>query len=146
MKYVTQVEIAASRERVSELVADPAHYSAWQESLQNMELLEGQSGQVGARTRLDHQMGKREITMIETVTHRGLPGRFEATYEAKGVWNHAVSRFEAIDDDRTRWTMESEFRCSGLMWFMTTLMPGMFKKQTLATMSAFKAFAETSES
>tara|TARA_B100001964_G_scaffold234021_1_gene292066 strand:- start:116 stop:220 length:105 start_codon:yes stop_codon:yes gene_type:complete len=28
------------------------------------------------------------------------------------------------------------------MWVLITLMPGMFEKQTQATMEAFKAFAE----
>ncbi len=58
-----------------------------------------------------------------------------------GILN-ALSTFEALDENRTRWTMESEFRCSGMLWLLAKLMPGMFKKQTLATMKAFKAFAD----
>ena len=91
-------------------------------------------------------MGNREINMIETVTRRELPDRFTATYEAKGVWNEAYNYFSESDENQTTWKMETEFRCSGLMWVMTNLMPGMFKKQTQATMEAFKAFAENHES
>ena len=142
MKYTTHVEIALPRNRVIELFDNPDNYSSWQESLVGMELLEGAAGQEGARTSLEHKMGSREITMIETVTHRGLPERFTATYEAKGVWNEADNHFSELDGDRTMWKMDTEFRCSGLMWLMTNLMPGMFKKQTQATMEAFKSFAE----
>ena len=107
-----------------------------------MELKEGNAGQVGARTALDHKMGSREVSMLETITRRELPDRFTATYEAPGVWNEADNFFSEIDENRTAWKMDSEFRCSGIMWLMTNLMPGMFKKQTKATMEAFKAFAE----
>ncbi len=142
MKYTTNVEIDVSRDRVVEFFANPDHYAAWQESLVSLERLEGEPGQVGTRTQLQHRMGKREITMLETITETSLPDVFSATYTAKGVFNQAINRFTALDDDRTTWTMETEFRCSGMMWVLTTFAPGMFKKQTQATMEAFKAFAE----
>ena len=80
--------------------------------------------------------------MIETVTERALPDSFTATYEAPGVWNQAINRFEDVDAGRTRWTIETEFRCKGVMWLMTKLMPRMFKKQTGSVMIAFKNYAE----
>ena len=142
MRYVTQVDIASPRASVIALIDDVEKYGQWQESLVNVEHLEGEPGQVGTRTRLHHKMGKREITMVETVTRREMPDVFAATYEAKGVWNQAINHFAELQGDRTRWTMETEFRCKGLMWFMTKLMPGMFSKQTQATMDAFKVFVE----
>ena len=81
--------------------------------------------------------------MLETITHREDPTHLTATYEADGVWNQAINRFEERDGSGTDWVMETEFRCRGVMWFMTRLMPGMFKKQTQKTMEAFKAFAES---
>ena len=80
--------------------------------------------------------------MVETVTRRELPDRFVATYEAPGVWNEADNYFYALDEGATRWEMHTEFRCRGVMWLMTTLAPWMFKKQTLATMRAFKDYVE----
>ena len=142
MKYTTTVEIDVPRERVTALFANPDHYADWMESLVGLERLDGEPGQVGTRTRLDHKMGKRAVTMTETVTVCDLPDLWRATYEADGVWNEAVNRFTDLDGARTRWVMDTEFRCKGIMWLMTTLMPGMFKKQTQATMEAFKAFAE----
>ena len=52
------------------------------------------------------------------------------------------SSFSELDPERTLWEMGREFRCKGVMWVLITLMPGMFEKQTQATMEAFKAFAE----
>ncbi|MDP6942633.1 MAG: SRPBCC family protein [Myxococcota bacterium] len=142
MKYTTNVEIDVPRARAVELFTNPDHYATWQESLVSLERLEGEPGQVGTRTQLQHRMGKREITMLETITETSLPDAFSATYTAKGVFNQATNRFSALDGDRTAWTMETEFRCSGMMWVLTTFAPGMFKKQTQAAMVAFKVFAE----
>lgn len=145
MKYTNTVDIALPRDEVVALFDDLDNYSAWQESLVSLEPLEGEPGQVGTRTRLNHKMGKREVTMVETVTARELPDAFTATYEAPGVWNQAINRFSEIEGGHTRWDLDSEFRCSGFMWVLTTFAPGMFKKQTQATMEAFKAFAESQD-
>ena len=142
MKYTTRVVIELPRARVVELFENPDHYKDWQESLVSQERIDGEPGQVGTRTKLLHKMGKREVEMLETITKRDLPENFTATYEAPGVWNLAVNRFSEPDPERTTWEMDTEFRCKGIMWVMTTFMPGMFKKQTQATMEAFKAFAE----
>ena len=48
MKYTISVEIDCSRTRVLDLFDSPEQYSAWQETLVEMERLEGESGQVGA--------------------------------------------------------------------------------------------------
>ena len=143
MKYTTTVNIERPPAEVIERLADCRQYSAWMESLVTMELLEGEPGQVGSRSRLTHKMGKREIDMLETITHREDPTGLTATYEADGVWNQAVNRFEDREGGGTLWVMETEFRCKGVMWLMTRLMPGMFKKQTQKTMEAFKVYAES---
>ncbi|MGB1700085.1 MAG: SRPBCC family protein, partial [Nannocystaceae bacterium] len=57
-------------------------------------------------------------------------------------WNQADNRFEDEGDGNTRWVMETEFKCKGVMWLMTKLMPGMFKGQTQKTMEAFRVFME----
>lgn len=142
LRYTTRVEIELPRQRVIELFENPDHYSSWQESLVGLERLDGEAGQVGRRTRLQHKMGKREIEMLETITQRDLPDMLTATYEAKGVWNQAINRFEESGIDRTTWSIDTEFRCSGIMWVLTKVAPGMFKKQTQSVMEGFKAFAE----
>jgi uncharacterized protein YndB with AHSA1/START domain len=142
MQYTIRVEIDLPRAEVFECYTNPNLYSTWMESLVSMEILQGEPEEVGTRTQMAHKMGKREIGMLETVTHREFPSRSVATYEADGVWNQAINHFEEIEGGGTAWVMETEFQCKGLMWLITTLMPGMFKKQTRQTMEAFKAFIE----
>jgi len=145
MQYTIRVDIDLPREAVFESYTNPHVYRTWMESLVSLEILEGEPGEVGTRTQMAHKMGKREIGMLETVTHREFPSRFVATYAADGVWNQAINHFEELEGGGTEWVMETEFRCKGIMWLMTTLMPGMFKKQTRQTMEAFKAFIEGQE-
>lgn len=142
MQYTISTMIARPRTEVIQHLADSQHYSEWMESLVSMEVLEGEPGEVGTRTRLVHKMGKREVVMLETITHRENPSLLRVTYEADGVWNEAINRFEEEDGGATRWVMETEFRCKGIMRVMTTLMPGMFKKQTRKGMEAFRTFIE----
>ena len=143
MQYTTTIEIERPRDEVIALFVDQDNYPQWQDTLVRREHIEGEPGQEGLKTRLLHQMGKRQIEMVETIVKSELPELFVATYTSKGVYNEAVNRFVAVDDKRTAWTMDTVFSCKGMMWLMTTLMPGMFKKQTRATMSAFRDFAES---
>lgn len=142
MKYNTEVEIALSRQQVIALFDNPERLREWQPNLQEKELLSETAGQEKARTRLVYQMGKRRVEMIETVTKRDFPAQFDAFYEAKNVQNWVSNAFTAVSENRTRWVLSSEFKCSGIVGLMAFFAPGMFKKQTLKTMQQFKAFAE----
>jgi hypothetical protein len=70
-----------------------------------------------------------------------LPEEFTATFEAKGVVNNQTTRFEKIDENNTRYISDNEFIFSGLMKILS-LMPGVFKKQSMKYLEAFKEFAE----
>ena len=142
MQYTTVIEIDLDREKVAELFANPSNYSSWQDSLIKQEIVEGEPGKIGTRTKIEHKLGKRKIEMIETITGSDLPNLFTATYVGKGVWNEAINRFSRVKGNKTRWEMKSEFRFSGFMWVMSKLLPMMFKKQTRRTMLAFKNYAE----
>ena len=142
MKYSTTVKIDLPRESVVELIDNQENYHKWQESLMSLELLEGEPGQVGTRTRLVHKMGPRKIDMIETITKREFPDLFVATYEADNGRNEAINRFSILDVNRTQWTIETEFQFTGAMKAMASLMPGIFEKKTQKVMESFKAFVE----
>ena len=142
MKYKLQVELDIHRDRVLEIFENTDHLQAWQPGLQKYELLRGEAGEVGSVTLLVHSVKGREIEMIETITQRNSPQLTASTYEAKGVWNEVVNRFRELPGDRTLWQLETEFRCTGLMWLMATLAPWTFKKETRVHMERFKEFAE----
>ena len=140
MKYTVDVVIDLPRARVIELFDDPDNMPKWQPDLISFE---HQSGQPGAKSQLRYKMGKREIEMIETITSRNLPDEFSGTYEAQGVWNSVANHFKEEGPEKTRWIMESEFKCSGFMRIIAFLFPGTFKKQSLKMMNLFKDFAES---
>ena len=142
MKYTVNVEINASRDRVIELLGDANSYKQWQPTLLVCEHLAGTAGTVGAKTKLVHKMGRKQVEMTEMIEQLDLPGSQTLTYVAKGVWNQVVNRFEATAEGQTRWTMESEFQCKGIMRVISRLMPGAFKKESLKHMRRFKQFAE----
>jgi hypothetical protein len=142
MKYTVSIDLDLPRERVIELFDSVENLYKWQRGLVSFESLEGEPGQVGAKSRLVYKMGRRTIELIETVTLRDLPERFDGTYDAKGVHSIAQNRFIEVGPDKTRWEATQEFQCKGFMRIMAFLLPGAFKKQSLKYLQDFKAFAE----
>lgn len=142
MKYTLEIVIDRPIDEVVALFDDPENLKHWQPGFVSMKPLQGTPGQPGARTALVYKMGNRTIEMTETIEVRDLPAEFTGTYEAKGVWNRVRNEFNAVSENRTRWISENEFRMSGMMKVLAALMPGMFRKQSMAYLENFKAFAE----
>jgi hypothetical protein len=153
MKYTVSMEIALPRERVAQLLADPAHLPKWLRGLMLHEPLNGMHGQVGTRSRVVMQMGQQKFEATETITRRepvdlhGIPEdsvvRFEREIVAKGMWNAARERLTETGPETTLWVSESEYHFSGLpMRLVAPFMRGAFRKQSLQHMQDFKAFAE----
>ena len=107
MEYTQEIEIALPRSRVVELFDDPENLPKWQEGLQSFELVSGEAGQVGAKSRLVYKQGRRTIELIETIIRRDLPDAFDGAYEARGVYNLSENRFTEIGPDRTKWVSRS---------------------------------------
>lgn len=142
MKYTTEIEINKPVDKVIELFDNPNNMDKWMEGLQSFEHVSGKPGQVGAKSRLKFKMGKREIEMIETITVKNLPDEFSGTYEVKGVFNIVKNKFSALPGNRTKYISEQEFQFKGFMKIIGFLMSGVFKKQSMKYLIAFKSFAE----
>lgn len=143
MKYTLKITINLPIEKVIEKFDSLENMKHWQKGFIGYETISGIAGQTGAKSRLKYCMGKREVEMIETITHKNLPAAFHGTYEAKGVFNTQENYFVKIDEGATEWTSVSAFRFTGVtMKILGFLMPGAFKKQSYAFMKDFKNFAE----
>ncbi len=153
MKYTVSIHVALPRERVVQLLADPANFPKWLRGLLVHEPISGPSGEVGTKSRVVFQMGKQKAEGIETITRREpadlsrIPKesvvRFDRELVGDGMWNVTRDRFTDVGPDQTLWESESEYRFSGvLMRLVGLLMPGAFRKQSLEHMQDFKAFAE----
>ena len=115
MKFTEEITINLPRDRVITLFDSIENLYKWQPDLISFEHESGMAGEVGAKSRLEYKMGKREVIMVETITVRNFPDEFSAIYEAKGVWNEVKNYFHEVDENTTKWVSENEFRCSGHM-------------------------------
>ncbi len=152
MKYSISIEIALPRERVLQLLEDPAQRAMWLRGLVSHELRRGSDGHVGAESRVVFQSGNKTMELTETITRRepenlhGVPSDCVIHYEreivADGMWNAAREHLSESNPERTLWVSENEYRFKGLMRLAAPLMRTVFIKQSRQVMEDFKAFAE----
>lgn len=143
MKYTTEIIIDLPREEVIKKLDNADNMKHWQRGLISYKILSGPAGEEGAQMELNYKMGKREVTMIETILKRDFPKEFNATYTTKGVYNKQTNTFVETSENQTKWISESEFKFDNFsMKVFGFLMPGVFKKQSLKYLTDFKNFAE----
>lgn len=153
MKYTNSIEIALPREKVAQLLADPAHLPKWLRGIVLHEPVHGIHGQLETRSRVVMRSGKREIECTETITRRDPANLHEIPKEVvvhfdreivgAGMWSMVRDRLSESDPETTLWESESEYRFNSVaMRLVGRLMPGAFHKQSQQHMQDFKAFAE----
>ena len=153
MKYTNSIEIALPRERVAQLLADPAHLPKWLRDMVLHEPVDGQHGQVGTTSRIVMKSGKRTVEFTETITRRepadlheiprDVVVHFDRESAGEGMRSVVRDRLTEAGPEVTLWESDSEFQFDGLlMRLMGFLMPGAFHKQSQQHMEDFKAFAE----
>jgi len=152
VKYTIPLEIALPRQRVIELLEDPAHRPKWLRGLVSQEVVHGVDGQVGTESRVIFRSGKQTTQCTETITRRepthlqDVPSdrdiRFEREIVANGMWNAAREQLTEAGPESTLWVSENEYRFTGLMRLAAPIMRAAFVKQSRQHMEDFKAFAE----
>lgn len=143
MKYTSEILINLPREEVISKLDNPENMKHWQRGLLGYEILEGTPGTKGAKMKLDYKMGKRSMTLTETILENKFPSEFHANYDTKGVHNIQRNFFHDLDGKSTQWVSENEFQFNNFgMKLMGWLMPGAFKKQSQKYLKDFKNFAE----
>ncbi len=126
-----------------DLIDSPDNMKHWQPGFLGMTHISGEQGQEGAKYSMRYKNRGKEMEMIETILKRDFPSEFNATYEAKGVFNRQINKFVEVDENTTKWTTESYFEFSTIMMkIMGALMPGAFKKQSMKYLVMFKEWAE----
>ncbi|UGT59561.1 SRPBCC family protein [Nocardia asteroides] len=153
MKYTNSIEIALPRERVAQLLADPAHIPKWLRGVVLHEPVRGVHGELGTESRVVLRTGNREVECVETITRRepaelrdipaGAVVRFDREIVGAGMWSAVRDRLTEAGPGTTHWESESEYRFdSRLIRLLGRLLPGSFRKQSQQHMLDFKAFAE----
>ena len=142
MKYSCTVMIDRPIAEVIDKFDSTENLHNWQPTLKATEHLSGEPGQPGAKMKLTYDQRGRDMFMVETINDRSFPTSFSATYEAPGVVNPCVNRFEDLGN-QTRWTMDTEFRFSGFMAIISLFMRGAFPRETQKMMDQFKSWVES---
>ena len=143
MKFALELPLQKSRDEVWKAFDNPENTKIWQPSLVNFETSSGIQGQPGAVSKLTYKEGKREFSLIEKVTHRAEPDRFDVVYENEFADNSVRNTFVIVNDNETLWRMEVEFKFKTLI--MKLIGPSMKTNYILRTerdMQRFKEFME----
>jgi len=146
MKYNCQVTISKPITEVVALFIEPKNAFKWMEGLTQLDLVEGELGQVGSKSKVVFKMGKRIIKMNEQILENNLPSNIKFEYKSPGYYNTVNHHFSDNGDHTTTHIAESYFKFDSWgMKFIALIMPSLFKKQTLKYSNAFKKFAENYE-
>ncbi|WP_420643436.1 SRPBCC family protein [Candidatus Leptofilum sp.] len=144
MKFTNERVIRASREAVWQAFDNTENLKKWQPTLQQFEHQSGELGQPGAVSKLVYDENGRTVSLIETITARNKPASFSGTYDNSTVFNAITNRFEALDNNRTKWIMETEYRFKGLFRLMAPFVKGSIQKRSNEDMDRFVALVEQS--
>jgi len=144
MKYLLVTNIQKPLEEVVRHWQNPENLVHWQEGFQGYDLISGEPGAVGSKTMLHYNINGRPLDLEETITENNLPHSFSGIYDCEPMTNTMTCRFSTNEDGSTRYESEFEYtRVKGLMMkVMTTLFPGMFRKQTQKWNDNFKNWVE----
>ncbi len=139
MHFHLETEIDRPVEAVIHLFANRDLLAQWQPGLISSEFMESKPF---LKYRLRFQLGRRKMTMMETITRNELPQHFDGYYEMKGMRNEVRNTFVSCGLNRTRWTSDTDYHFKGLMALIAPFMKENFRKQSTILMKNFKGFAE----
>ncbi|MCB9252914.1 MAG: SRPBCC family protein [Flavobacteriales bacterium] len=142
MRYSLSNEIHKPLEEVIAKFKDPEGVKHWMEGLQTIEPVSGTPGEVGAVTNFYFLYKNKEMKIEETILEQNLPKQIKFAYRSGMGYNEVEMQFEKISENKVKQTSNNYFEFKGFMKLMSFLFAGMFKKQTLKYMTAFKKYCE----
>ncbi len=143
MKTKTEIIIDADRNTVWRLFDSPDNLHRWQPTLKSITHRSGIPTELGAVSELVYVEYGRDITMTQTVIERREPDFVAAEYVSR--WGKAllVNRFEAIDDNTTRWLAYANHTFTGVMRLGGLFIGKSIRERAEANMNRFKLLVET---
>jgi len=142
MKYTLSNTINRPMAEVMQKFKNPEGVKHWMEGLTRIEHLSGTPGEVGAKSDFYFLHKNKEMKITETILEQDLPRQIKFGYQSGMGYNEVELRFEELDAHTVKQTSNSYFEMRGLMKVFGFLMQGLFKKQSMKYMDAFKAFVE----
>lgn len=143
MKYTSQITIDISQEEVFKELENIENLPHWQKGLLEITPISGEPGEEGSKMKLQYQMGKQKMEIIQTMMKIDFPNEIQITHDTQDTHNIQKNVLKKTENNQTLWIYENEFKFSSLgLQFLGWIMPSVFKKQTMTNMENFKAFAE----
>jgi hypothetical protein len=142
MRYTLSNTINKPLDEVIEKFKDPEGIKHWMEGLQRLEHVSGTPGEVGAISNFHFIHKKKEMVIKETILEQNLPDQIKFSYHSAMGDNEVEMKFEKLNETSVKQINNSYFELKGFMKLMGFMMKGMFKKQSLKYMTAFKNYVE----
>lgn len=142
MRYTLSNTINKPLNEVIEKFKDPNGIQHWMEGFQRLEHLSGTPGEVGATSNFYFIHKKKEMVIHETILEQNYPHQVKFAYKSAMGNNEVEMKFEELSEGSVKQINNSHFEFKGLMKIMGLLFKGMFKKQSLKYMTAFKDYVE----
>jgi hypothetical protein len=142
MKYTLSNTINKPLDEVVTKFKDPEGVKHWMEGLQKIEHISGTQGEVGAKSDFYFTHRNKQMKISETILEQNFPNQIKFAYRSPMGYNEVEVVFEKISDNSVRQTTNNYFEMKGFMKIMGLLLKGMFKKQSLKYMTAFKQYVE----
>jgi len=142
MKYTVTNTINKPLDEVITKFKDEGGLKHWMEGLQKTERISGTPHEVGAKSKFHFLHKKKEMIIEETILEQNLPNQIKFGYQSPMGYNEVEMKFEKLTDNSVKQINNSYFELKGAMKMMSFLMKGMFKKQSLKYMTAFKNYVE----
>jgi len=142
MKYTVSNNIDKSIEVVSDKFMEPDGALQWMEGLEKIERLSKESYIVGAKSRFHSLHKNKKFVIDETILEQNMPNQIKFGFTSSMGYNEVEMVFEKLNNNSTKQINNSYFKLKGIMWLLGPLMKGMFKKQSMKYLDAFKEFAE----
>ncbi len=142
MKYTLSNTINGSLAEVVQKFTEPNGAIHWMEGLQKIERFSETPYEVGAKSNFHFIHRDKEMQISETILEQNLPGQIKFGFQSSMGYNEVEMLFEQLPDSRVKQTNNTYFELTGLIKVFGFLMKGMFKKQSLKYMTAFKEYVE----
>lgn len=142
MHYECEIEIAADKARVVELMTDFDRAPEWISGLRENPTVKGERGRAGSVNELRFDNVPGDGVMVEHVV-RVTDDEFEVVYRLGPVRNVNVNRFEDLGQGRTRWVADHVFEFPpGMEQGMGPEAVQGFRANTRHAMSGFASWCE----
>ena len=114
------------------LFDNPKNLKEWQDGFISTTPITSKQGTKGSKSNIKIKSGNSIVEMTETILIKNLPDEMSALYQHKQMENIVTHRFKPLGPSTTQWTVEIHYTRFNdwIPRIMSTIFPGMFKKQT----------------